>query len=51
MFRIGVPRLLFRVKKFERKFFWVNQLYNYLLGFMKCRVIFLGLELEKSLKK
>ena len=31
-------------------FLSVSQLYNYFFGFMKCRIVFLGLEYEKSLR-
>ena len=41
-------KLLFWVKNLGKSFFWVNQLYNYFFGFIKCQVIFWGLELEKS---
>ena len=30
--------------------FRISQIYNYLFGFMKCRIIFSGLEFEKSLR-
>ena len=34
----------------SKRYFWVCQLHDYFFGFMKCRIAFLGLECEKSLR-
>ena len=42
--------MTFLDQKFERKLFFGSATYTITFGFMKCRIIFLGLEFKKILR-
>ena len=49
--KVTGAQITFLGQKFEQKLLLgVSQLYNYFFGFMKCQIIFLELECEKSLR-